>query len=475
MISSAQDFKDKKVLLFGLGILGGGIATANWLTEHGACLTISDIKTDDQLASALRQLNGSPILHLGAQMTEDIDDNEIIVVNPAVSFRHPLIQYAQTQGKQVLNEATIFYQLCAKPLIGVTGTRGKTTTAHWTAHFLKTQFPAIASGNSTSEPFLKTLEQQDNYQYIVTELPSFALEFFDEHTPAPEIAVITNISSDHLNRYTSFEDYVSVKAHIFKTQTADQSLILNYDNQWTDFLLEQKPKSHVSFFSLHRLPADINGVWHDEANIYYQEQGISQQVLAVGAFVENWGVHNLENLLASVAVAHRAGIAWTKIQAALASLPQVPFRQQIVYQDDRLTIINDTTATSPDGSLAAIRRFHDVHAVFIIGGTDASLDYTHWAQEVVKLVTRDQLIFLSGSATDSMLRSLAWTKDSVLSFDTLQACFEEAISHTQSYPSSVIIFSPGAKSFEKFNNEFDRGEQFNQLVADKFARNGGVA
>ncbi len=141
-------FKGKKVLVFGLGLLGGGVATTNWLLKHGAKVTITDLKNKKQLAPSLKKIKGRVALKLGGHSEKDIRENEIIVLNPDVSPKNPLVKLARKLGKQIENEATIFYKLCPKPIVAVTGTRGKTTTANWLAHFLNARYKTIVSGNS---------------------------------------------------------------------------------------------------------------------------------------------------------------------------------------------------------------------------------------------------------------------------------------------------------------------------------------
>ena len=148
-------FRDKRVLIFGLGLLGGGVATANWLIKQGAKLTITDLKTEEGLAPSLKKIKGKVVLMLGGHDGVDVRQYDIIVLNPGVSVNHSLIQYAIKLGKPVVNEATIFYNNWPGKIIGITGTRGKTTTAHWTAHLMGDR--AVLAGNSPDHPFLQAL------------------------------------------------------------------------------------------------------------------------------------------------------------------------------------------------------------------------------------------------------------------------------------------------------------------------------
>ncbi len=461
------DFKDKKVLMIGLGLLGGGIATANWLLKQGARLTIFDLKSEAELQSSLEKIKGEYSFVSGKPIESDINECEIVVVNPAVSFHQPIIKYAQSQKKQIENEATIFYrELGMIPKIAITGTRGKTTVVNWTAHFLKNKFDVQACGNSPEHPLLGELMSDKRHDLYVIELPSFALEFFDEQTLAPDVAVITNISSDHLNRYDSIREYVDIKSRIFWSQSSDQHLILNFDSDWTSVFTDLKPKAHIWYIGREILPAQLNGLYAHEGDLYFQKDTKQEKLFNISSFVTQWGIHNLDNLMASALSAHLKGVEWSTIEPLISTLPNARFRQEVIYHDGHLTVINDTTATSPDGSIAAIRRFTAPSSFFIFGGTDAQLDYAEWGRIVAEYLKPEQMVFLSGSATEKMLSSLPWSREQILTEDDLSGCVNAYRQFESSHPHATIIFSPGAKSFEKFKNEFDRGEQFNNIVKE---------
>ena len=254
------------------------------------------------------------------------------------------------------------------------------------------------------------------------------------------------------------------KANIFKWQISEQNLILNYENNWTKFFLKRKPKPRIWFFSSKALPKKLNGVYVSGGKIFFQKDGEKNQILSVKNFSKIWGQHNLFNLLASSLAAHLSGVAWDDIQRSLPNLPQVKFRQEKTFENGKLKVINDTTATSPDGGIAAIERFASPSTILIAGGTDRQLDYAKWAKTVLKNIKRENIILLSGSATDKMIKELRTTNQESRARETLKECLQEALVKAGKYSQPVILFSPAAKSFEKFKNEYDRGEQFNALV-----------
>lgn len=473
---ASSDFKKEKVLIFGLGLLGGGVATTNWFLKHGAMVTVTDLKDENQLAPSLKKFRGKVVLHLNGHRTGDIRKHDIIVVNPDVSFRNRYIRLAQRLGKRVENEATLFMKEWGKPVIGITGTRGKTTVTEWTNHFLCSKFMSVATGNSYKKPFLSVLDHARLYDIVAAELSSFALEFFHKDIPQSHVAVITNVYRDHMNRYQSVEDYASVKANIFRFQK-NGHLILNADDRWTKFLLTKTNYSWLWFTSFRKLSKLQPGVFVEKNVVFFKFGAIREPVLQLGSFASRWGMHNVSNLMQAALAAYLAGVAWPLIQKRIATLPDIEFRQQVVFKgkpfgkaQGDLTIINDTTATSPDGGIAALRRFASPSTILITGGTDRGLDFKEWARVVKQTVKPGNVIFLDGSATDKMLKALGpGTVPSTQylvprTHGILKECFNEAMKKAGKYRKSVVLFSPASKSFEKFLNEFDRGKQFNKLV-----------
>jgi len=477
-IEAIKSFAGMKVLVFGLGILGGGVAAANWLIRHKAKVTITDLKSEAELTESLNRLEQPVSMRLGGHDEADIRNCDLVLFNPDIPVRSPYVTLAHKLNKRVENEATLFYRLCRLPIVAVTGTRGKTTTCAWIEHILNQRFIAAPAGNSPENPFMHTLQVLENAvrdkepnsnakaRIIVNELPSYHLEYFEGVERSPDVAVITNIFQDHLNRHTSMQEYVDTKANIFRNQTMEQSLILNHGNPWTAYLGQQTGRRPLMHFSMSELPTGVAGLYYENGFLYTQDRSASngEKVLGVKGFIERWGRHNLENLLAAVLAANLAGVSWTEIQPAIDILPEIAFRQEVVFKNHQLQVVNDNAATSPDGCMAAIERFHGKNCILIAGGTDRELDYSAWAESVKKRIPADHLIFLEGSATDKMLHELGDFVKSPTILTSLDDCFDAALKCIKDFETAVIVFSPGAKSFEKFDNEFARGRAFNAIV-----------
>ncbi|KKU93807.1 MAG: UDP-N-acetylmuramoylalanine-D-glutamate ligase [Candidatus Jorgensenbacteria bacterium GW2011_GWA1_48_13] len=446
-----MDFRNKRVLVMGLGLLRGGASAAKWVVNHGARVTVTDLKPRRELQRSLKSLGEARRkikFVFGRHRVSDFRNNEIIVVNPAVPRETLYLKIAKKAGAQLENEASIFFRFCRNPMVGVTGTRGKTTTANWIYHFLKKKYShAALTGNSSDNPMLAALDKLDSKSPVVVELSSWHLELLPQSGKSPHVAVITNLYPDHLNRYPSMKSYASAKANIFLNQSKNDFLLLNKDNSWTKFFRGFKPKGKIVYF-----PVSLG--------------------LNLEKFKRAYGLHNFYNLNVAILVARHFGITLQEIKKAIKNLPQIRFRQEIILKRKNLEIINDTTATTPEATIAALGRFRNTGELFLItGGTDKKLGFTEWARTVKKCVKPGNLFLLNGSATKKMVLALKkagyFRKIKPYIFENLSVLIKAVKVNLKPKTynlSTTILFSPGATSFEKFKNEFDRGERFNRLV-----------
>ena len=467
--------KNKKVLLVGLGILGGGTATALWLLKHKAQLTITDLKSKKDLKPSLKKLKKyfSKIKFvLGRHLQQDFLNNELIIVNPAISTLNPhlvVTQYlrkAKKHNKIIENDISLFFKFVTNPIIGITGTKGKTTTTNWICHLLKGKYPqTFIGGNIPDSPVLSFFNKITKNSPVVLELSCFQLELLQKQ--APHLAFITNLYQDHLNRYQTMKEYAKVKANIFLHQKPNDYLILNYDNFWTKYFLSLKPVSQVYFISQKKLPKKLDGVSQNGSKVYFQENGKKFFIFNAVSFLKTWGQHNLENLLRAILAAKLFGLNIEQIKRQIATLPQIKMRQEIVFQNDHLIIINDSAGTSPEAALAALNRWaKNENLILITGGTDKNLNFKQLAKEIKKRLSAPNLILLNGSATKKLIEELNKIKysNNYFVFESLDECFYYSLCLRKQKKKNIILFSPAATSFEKFKNEFDRGEQFNKLV-----------
>ncbi|GIW66669.1 MAG: UDP-N-acetylmuramoylalanine--D-glutamate ligase [Candidatus Parcubacteria bacterium] len=474
-----KKFKDKKVLLLGLGVLGGGIAMAKWLFKQGAKLKISDLKNKKELKQSLLKLKDIKAQYiLGKHRYQDIDWANQIVVNPAVSYQNNYVQYALKRNKIIDNDCSLFFTYAQGDIIAVTGTRGKTTTTTWIYQLLTKvldkQKKIFLGGNQPEKGLLKILPHTTNNSLSIIELSSFQLEFYRLGLRSPKIAIITSIFNDHLNRYKSMVDYVTTKMKIFQNQKENDYLILNYDNEWTNFILKGKPKSQIFFVSLNKLQKEFNGVYYFKDHIFIKDNFKTLDIGDFKKFKNNFGEHNLTNFLFAILscylylkLTNQKFDLNIKKYAYQLIVPK--YRQEKIYQNKHLMIINDSASTSPDAVISAIKRFSQLtkNLILITGGTDKNLDFKNLALLIKKFIRPSDIILLDGTATKKLIKELENVKYHLNSnqiCQNLKECLMNGLNISKKFKKSIILFSPGAASFEKFKNEFDRGKKFDLLV-----------
>ena len=466
-------FAGTKALVMGIGLHGGGVATTKWLAKHGARVTATDQRTEKILAPSRKALRSTKVnFVLGTHRKEDFEQNDLIVVNPGVPRESEYLAVARKAGKRIENDASLFFRFTDNPVIAVTGTRGKTTTTLWIADLLKKKYPdARPSGNTPENAFLKEFARVKGKNIpVVAEMSSWQLEYLPVSGRAPHVAVITNLYPDHLNRYRDMGDYADAKANIFHDQRGDDFLVLNHNNPWTAYFLKKHPGSIVFFISMKALPKGKNGLFVRGEHLIFRFDGIEQKLFGVARFIKERGVHNLENLLCAVLAIKLFDPEVVITEKDILRLPAPRMREEVVLKKGRLTIVNDSCATSPDGVEAALRRFaKEGNIILVTGGTDKELEFTSLAVTIKKYIPKRQLVLLEGSATKKLIAELVklkYFKGSAQEiYSDLSSCVDAALASTKILKGkTTILFSPGAASFEKFLHEFDRGEKFDYLV-----------
>lgn len=444
-----NNIRDKKVLLVGLGILGGGVATAKWLIKNGAKLTITDLKDENYLGSSLKKLKKLNIKYvLGKHKEEDFKNADLIVLNPDVPVDSPFVKIAKEVGVPITNELNLFVEnVKTKNIVAITGTRGKTTTVQWTAFLMdKILGRTFVVGNSPKQPFLGMIDKIKENDHVVIESPSYHLEIVNKSFK-PKVSVITNIFRDHINRHKTESNYAKIKMNIFKYQDKDDFLILNKQDKWTDKILKKKLNPKVVLFPNKKVLPELP---------------------------KDFGEHNENNLTIAILVLKIFGGDISKVGKFIKELPQPTFRQEKVFENKKMLVVNDSAATSPEATIAAVKRFSSTslgtsnssNLFLITGGTDKGLDYKELGEFLSKNISSKNLILLGGSATEKLKKSLKFQE--VKEFETLEECVKEVLRLCSGQAKTTLLFSPGAKSFEKFKNEFDRGEKFNKLVKKYF-------
>ncbi|MCX6745665.1 MAG: UDP-N-acetylmuramoyl-L-alanine--D-glutamate ligase [Candidatus Parcubacteria bacterium] len=455
------NFKNKKITVMGLGLHGGGLAVTKFLAQKGALLTVTDLKNEKQLKSSLNQLRGFKIKYvLGQHKLSDFRNAQMIIQNPGVSRDSRFLLEAKKHKIPIETDLSLFFQLCpSSKIIGITGTKGKSTTTTLIYNIIKAQKKdAVMGGNIRISPleFLKKIKSQTP---VILELSSWQLEGLAERKISPPIAVITNILVDHLNTYKNLADYAQAKSMIFKYQKPNDIIILNKENALT-LKMAKKARAKVYFFSKQKLNKNESGTYPEKNWLIFQTKGKKKKILKLSE-IQLPGSHNLENILAAVCLVKTFGIPDKIIKRVIRQFGGIEGRLQLIREHKGIKYYNDTTATTPDAVIAALNTF-DHKVVLLAGGTDKKLDFKNLAK-MIKAKVR-ALILFEGTATEKLvaeLRKINFNQEIVF-VDSMKEAFKQAKYILQE--GDAFILSPGAASFGLFINEFDRGEQFNKIV-----------
>lgn len=453
MISDFQNaFAGRKVLVFGLGLNQGGVGSAKFFAKLGAIVRVTDLKTKEALQPSIDALKDFPDIEyiLGEHRNEDIDWADLIIKNPGVKPSNPYIEYAKNKGKQVELDVGIFLQhINPAQIIGITGTKGKSTTSSLVYEVLKAAGKKVVLAGNIGKSVLDTIGIIEPNMLVVLELSSFQLEAFETHHIAPKWAVITNIYPDHLNYYNTMEDYIQAKKIIAKYQTKEDFLFLRKNDPLTtrpNFL--QGINSKIDYFSKEELPMDFHP--------------------------KLIGDHNLENIAAALKIGEAFNIDHQLILTTLANFTGVEFRLQLIREINGVKIYNDTTATTPDATIQALKALSAIRAskdkspnggiILIAGGMNKNMPY----EELSKAIDQysKTVLFLAGDATDEIKYRLSADKIKG-TYDSLELLMQDIKGLIKS--GDLVLFSPGATSFNMFQNEFDRGRKFNQAVEKTFS------
>jgi len=448
-----MDLRGKRVLVMGLGLQGSGIAAARYAVQQGALVRVTDLKSAEVLAPSMQALEGLPIeFVLGEHRDEDFLWADIVIRNPGARRSSRYLRLAQEHGARIEMEIGLFFLACPGRIIGITGTRGKTTTTTLIYEILRAGgWPAILGGNVAGVETLSLLPQITPETLVVLELSSWQLEGVAPHEVSPSVAVMTNIYPDHLDSYENMEEYAEAKANIFRYQHSEDLAIFNYDNLWTRRLGKQAP-GETWYTSLER-----GGCFRRD----------SEEVIPF-VFGETLliGRHNLENILLATTTARLLGVADEVIAATVGSFHGVAHRLEEVAVVNGVHFINDSTSTTPVAGKVGLEAF-DGPIVLVAGGNTKHLPLEDWPEMIVRRC-RD-VVLLRGTGTDELLPTLEdeskrlGIENPVRGvFDNFVEAMDAAVALTRS--GDVLLFSPGFTSFGMFLNEFDRGERFVEYV-----------
>jgi UDP-N-acetylmuramoylalanine--D-glutamate ligase len=449
-----MELKNKRVLVVGLG--RSGVASAIFLQEHGAKVIVSDSKSEVQLQSEVPSLLDRGIsIETGHHGERTFRDQDLIVVSPGVPSDQPQLQHARSLGIPVIGEVELAFRFLQGKVLAITGSNGKTTTTTLVGEILaksgtKSGKKALVGGN-IGTPVISLAGQSTPDTQTVLEISSFQLESIEKFRPW--IAAILNITPDHLDRHHTFQAYVDAKARIFENQQAADFAILNADDP-TCVALKDKIKGSLLWFS-RKQPVE-NGAFLKGDQIIFRQNGQEQAVLS-RSDIHLKGEHNLENVLAAVAMSMVAGCTPQQVRDAVKDFRAVEHRLELVATINGVTFYNDSKATNVDATVKALESFPgNIH--IILGGKDKGSDYTVLNPLLHERVKR---VYLIGAASDKIASHIKNATELVRS-GTLERAVRQAFDAAKS--GDVVLLAPACASFDQFNSYEHRGRVFKELV-----------
>ena len=438
----------QKVLV--IGAARSGLASAEFLAKAGNQVILTDMKQCNDIAN-LEKLGVSFIWGEQPDVAELQPD--YIVMSPGVSLTIPPVQYAKQHNIPVIGELELAYANCKAPFVAITGTNGKTTTTTLVGELLKKTGKNIFVGGNIGVPLVSYAAELSNDDIVVAEVSSFQLETID--TFAPHLALMINLTPDHLDRHGNMENYLACKANIFANQTEQDYLILNYDDDALRPLATQS-KGKVYFFSQQHILEE--GVYLDGAQVMLKLNRDAIPVCIIEEIAIK-GKHNLENAMGAILLAYLSGVSVEDIRDVLMTFQGVAHRLEPVRMYNGVLYVNDSKGTNPDSTIKAIEAYSNP-IILILGGLNKGSDFAPLASLVKKQVKQ---VVVLGEAKDAIISAL---DEAEYSAYTKVETFEDAVQVASNLAESgdVVLLSPACASWDMFKSYEERGDLFKQIV-----------
>lgn len=429
-----QDLAGKAVTVVGLGRFGGGVGVTRWLCAQGAMVTVSDLAAEEELDESVLALDGLDVtLHLGGHDETDFTSADLLVVNPAVPKDSPFLAAAAQAGVPRTTEINLFLERCRAPVVGVTGSVGKSTTTAMIGEILG-RVRCCHVGGNIGRSLLEELPMIAPDHVVVLELSSFQLEDLPLIGVSPHVAVVTNLAPNHLDRHVTMDAYVTAKKNIFRFQSASDVLVLNAADVALTAWAGEAP-GRVELFDPTADPFE----------------------LAVP------GAHNQANAQAAWMAARQFGVDRATAAAALVGFEGLPHRLQFVAERRGVRYYNDSKCTTPGGAIVAMEAFPPRSAVMIMGGYDKHVSFESLGQA---LANRAKAVIILGQTADQITSEVEKHRQgplpALLRVEDLDSAVVMATQ--QAAAGDAVLLSPACASYDMFTNYEHRGEAFVELV-----------
>lgn len=450
----------RRIVVLGFGRQGQ--ALARYFSERGATVVVSDRKPAQAFKAQRPHFEGLPVEFVfGGHPPELLEGADLLCLSGGVPADLPLAQQARTLGIPLSNDSQLFLESCPARVIGVTGSAGKTTTTALIGRMAAAQYRTREgrawTGGNIGRPLLLDLPDISEDDLVTMELSSFQLELM---TCSPEIALVLNLTPNHLDRHKTMKAYKEAKAHILQFQQAGDVAILGRDDPgaWS---LRGRVRGRLLAYSLEPL-ADMDGAYVEDGRIWVRLGGAAQPVLAVET-IKLRGGHNLSNAVAACLAAAAAGVSLEAIRTGVRGFTGVPHRLEFVRSVEGVDFYNDSIATSPERAVAAVRAFEGP-IVLLAGGRDKDLPWSPFVEIVCRRVRR---LILFGEAAQKVRTAVEAYHgpcglEAVEQVQEFDAAFRAAVRAAK--PGDVVLLAPGGTSFDAFPDFEARGERFRELV-----------
>lgn len=464
-----KNWNGKRVLI--LGAARQGLALARWLSIHGADVTLSDMRSEDELRVARESLAEFGITWaLGGHPLELLDSTDMLCLSGGVPLTLPIVADAVSRGIPLSNDSQIFMEVVPCKTIGITGSAGKTTTTTLVGNMAKLTYRNVESriqkaesrteyvGGNIGDPLLNYVDDMRSNDIAIMELSSFQL---DQMTVSPNIAAILNVTPNHLDRHGTMDAYTAAKARILEFQSKDDVAILGHDDKgaWN---LRNKVNGRLFTFSMSDLDEGLDSAYLQDGLLNLRD-GNAYLPLILREKIQLRGDHNVQNVLAAFAIGHAAGFPLDAMLEAVEDFRGVPHRLELVRELNGVRWYNDSIATAPERSMAAIHAF-DESIVLLLGGRDKDLPW----EELMQLVNeRVDHVVLFGEAADKIQKTVAGLGSGKMRFsvDRVNGLLEAVVKAAEVAESGdVVLLSPGGTSYDEFIDFAERGERFTTWV-----------
>ena len=457
---TAEEFRGRRVTIIGLGKGRTTAGLARFLVGKGANVTIADPKPREELVDGIARLGDiaeKVTLILGPSTDETaLAEPDFVFVIPGIRPRSPTILRALNRGVPVLTEMALFFRLCPAPIVGITGTKGKTTTTTIVERVLSRGSRRVVVGGNIGTAVIQEVENIGREDIVVLELSSFQLETLGH---SPHVAVVTNVLEDHIDHHGTRDAYIAAKKNIVAWQGPRDIAVLNLDDPAT-VALHTGAASEVRGFSLSLRPK--RGAHLDQNGDLMLVAGDRRTVLCKATELRVPGRHNISNALAAAIVGDAFDIPAEEISRVLREFEGVPRRLETVGEKDGVLWVNDSAATTPAATMSALAAY-DRPAIAILGGVSKGADFGELARV---LVQRAHGAVLIGRAADEIAAAIA-TADRSGAVEVRRArTLDDAVASAREMarPGDVVLLSPANASFDMFSSADERGEKFAAIV-----------